>query len=186
MKKLALGVLAIGIALATTACSTNTPSPNSYIDQAKSAAGQAEQADQQAAGGALGSDPSSPMCAESGTPEMQALAIDVQLLAQPSLSLVNDMRSGDKQIVTLDFDKMNQAIKEYRVLEGHPAEGFKDPKVVLDRWQDLSDRMAAMIDGPTDPTQADVDAYKAAMGDGTDLIMSQGDVALALDQYCGN
>ena len=49
MKKSAFGAMALGLAVATTACSTHAPSPNTYIDQAKSAAAQADQAGQQAA-----------------------------------------------------------------------------------------------------------------------------------------
>ena len=51
MKKSALGVMAIGLASATTACSTDEPSPNTDIDQAKSAAAQADQALDQYCGG---------------------------------------------------------------------------------------------------------------------------------------
>ncbi len=184
MKRSALGVLAVTIVLTTSACSSHAPSPQNYIDQAKSAAAQADQADQQAAGGALGGDPSASICAQSGTPEMQALAIGVQVLAQPSLDVIKGLRAAGSVGPRFDIDKMNQGIKEYRVLDGHPAPGAKDPKVVLDMWQDLTDRMAKMIDGPNAPTQADVGAYKKAMGSAQDLIMSQGDVNRARDQYC--
>ena len=185
MKKSAFGAMALGLAVATTACSTHAPSPNTYIDQAKSAAAQADQAGQQAAGGALGGDPSSPICAASGTPGMQSLFIGLQVLAQPSVDYVVGVRNGQQIGPALDIAAVNQGIQDYRVLDGHPATGYKDPKVILDQWQDLSDRMAAMIDAPSDPTQADIDAYKAAMGDQQALIMSQVDIGVAKDYYCG-
>ena len=184
MKKSALGVMAIVLASATTACSTDVPSPNTDIDQAKSAAAQADQAGQQAAGGALGGDPNGPICAASGTPGMQSLIIGHQLLAQPSvdcISYISSARKGDEFGPVLDIDSINQGINDYRVLDGHPATGFKDPKVILDKWQDLSDRMAAMIDTPNDPTQADTDSYTAAMGDQQAFIMSQFDISVAKD-----
>ena len=184
MKRSALGVLAAAIVLATSACSTTAPSPQRYIDQANSAAAQADQANQKIAEATQDGNPSSGICAQSATPEMQALAIGVQLLAQPNLDVIKGLRKAGSVGPRFDIDKMNQGIKEYRVLDGHPAPGAKDPKVVLDKWQDLTDRMAKMIDGPNDPTQADVDAYKKAMGSTQDLIMSQGDVNRARDQYC--
>lgn len=185
MKKSALGAMALGLALATTACSTHAPSPNTYIDQAKSAAANADQAGQQAAGGALGGDPNAPICAASGTPGMQSLFFGLQILAQPSVDSVTSARKGDQLGPALDIAGINQGIKDYRVLDGHPATGYKDPKVILDHWQDLSDRMAAMISAPSDPTQADIDSYTAAMGDQQSLIMSQVDIGVAKDYYCG-
>ena len=95
------------------------------------------------------------------------------------------MRSGQQLGPALDIAGINQGIKDYRVLDGHPATGYKDPKVILDKWQDLSDRMAAMINAPSDPTQADIDSYTAAMGDQQALIFSQMDVTMAKDYYCG-
>jgi hypothetical protein len=185
MNKSALGAMAIGLALATTACSTNAPSPNKYVDQAKSAAAQADQAGQQAAGGALGGDPNAPICAASGTAGMQSLFIGLQVLAQPSVDYVVGVRSGQQLGPALDIAGINQGIKDYRVLDGHPATGYKDPRVILDKWQDLSDRMAAMVNAPSDPTQADIDSYTAAMGDQQSLIMSQIDVSMAKNFYCG-
>ena len=166
--------------------STNTPSPNAYIDQAKSAAAQADQAGQDAAGGALGGDPNAAICATTGTPGMQSLFIGLQVLAQPSVDYVVGMRSGQQLGPALDIAGINQGIKDYRVLDGHPATGFKDPKVILDKWQDLSDRMAAMVNAPSDPTQADIDSYTSAMGDQQALILSQMDVTMAKNYYCGN
>lgn len=185
MKKPALGALVIGLALATTACSTDAPSPNKYIDQAKSAAAQADDAGQEAAGGTLGGDPNAPICADAGTPGMRSLAIGLQLLAQPSIDLIVGMPNGEQLGPVLDIAGVNQGIQDYRVLDGHPMTGYEDPKVVLDHWQEMSDLMGAMIDGPSDPTQADIDACRTSLGDQQDFIMSQLDVAIARDYYCG-
>jgi len=185
MKKSALGAMAIGLALSTTACGSSAPHPNTYIDQAKSAAAKADQSGQQAAGGALGGDPNAPLCAAAGTPGMQSLFIGLQVLAQPSVDYVAGVRSGQQLGPALDIAGINQGIKDYRVLDGHPATGYKDPKLILDKWQDHRDRMAAMVNAPSDPTQADIDSYTAAMGDQQALITSQIDVSMAKNFYCG-
>lgn len=186
MNKTALGALAIGLALVTSACGSDAPSPNKYIDQANSVAAEAEDAGQEAAGGALGGDPNAPICVDGGTPGMQALVIGMQLLAQPSLDYVVGMRKGDQLGPALDIAGVNEGIQDYRVLDGHPVAGYEDPKVILDHWQQMSDLMGAMIDGASDPTQADIDSYKTALGDQQDFIMSQVDVSIAREIYCEN
>ncbi len=166
-------------------CGTDVPSPNKYIDQAKSAAAQAEDAGQEAAGGALGGDPNAAICADAGTPGMRSLALGLQFLAQPNVDTLGQIRDGNEMMMGLfDTAGIDQGIQDYRVLDGHPAPGFKDPKEILDLWQDLNGRMAAMVTSASDPTQADVDAYKAAMGDQQAFIMSQVDVGVAKDTYC--
>ena len=185
MNKPALGAMAIGLALATTACSTDVPSPNKYTDQAESVAAEAEDSGQEAAGGALGGDPNAPICADGGTPGMRSLGVGLQLLAQPNIDFIVGMRNGEQLGPVVDIDGVNQGIQDYRVLDGHPATGYKDPKLALDHWQEMSDLMGAMIDGPSDPTQADIDAYTTALGDQQEFIFSQMDVAIARDFYCG-
>jgi len=192
-KMVLLGVIA-GLAVATAGCGVKAPSPGDIVNQAQSAAAsaaaqasEAAQAATQSAGtdGTSGGDPSAAMCADSGTAGTQALIIGLQLLAQPNLDNIVAQHNGDAPLgPALDLDGINQGIKDYRVLDGHPAPGFKDPKPILDLWQDLSDRMGTMIKGSATPTQADVDAYTAAMGDQQSLIMSQVDVGVARDEYC--
>lgn len=183
MKRLVVTASVVGLVLATAACSVDVPSPDKYVDQAKSVAASAAADEAQAGAGGGAGDPSDPICADAGTPGMKSLGIGLQLLAQPSLDNVLAQRAGEAALL-IDIEGINAGIQDYRVLDGHAAPGFKDPKEPLDLWQDLSDRMAAMIDGASDPTQADIDAYTAAMGEQQALIMSQVDVAVARDQYC--
>ncbi len=118
---------------------------------------------------------------------MRTLLFGLQLLAQPNLDYVTTIHNGEQPPgPMIDTDGISHGIQDYRVLEGHATPGYKDPKEILDHWQDLNDRMAAMIDGPADPTQADIDTYTTAMGDQQQLIMSQLDVTLAREQYCQN
>lgn len=183
-KSLVVGAVAAFVVVLS-GCGTDVPSPNKYIDQAKSAAAQAEDAGQEAAGGALGGDPNAPICADTGTPGMQSLTIGLQFLAQPNLDTLSQIRGGNQTMIALfDSAGIDQGITDYRVLDGHPAPGFKDPKEILDRWQDLNDRMAVMVTAGSDPTQADIDSYNTAMGDQQSFILSQVDVAVARDQYC--
>jgi len=187
-KSLVLGAT-VALALAMSGCGVDVPSPGKYIDEAKSAAAsaatQAEDAGQEAAGGALGGDPNAPICADAGTPGMRSLALGLQFLAQPNLDTLGQIRDGNEMMTGLfDTAGIDQGIKDYRVLDGHPAPGFKDPKETLDKWQDLNGRMAAMITSGSEPTQVDIDSYTTAMGDQQSLIMSQVDVAVARDEYC--
>ncbi len=185
MKKPTLGVMVIGFALAATACGADAPSLPTYVDQTTSADAQADGTGQESAGAALGGDPNAAICVDGGTPGMRTLVVGLQLLAQPNLDYVVSVHSGEQPAgPMIDTDGNATGIQDYRVLDGHPAPGSKDPKEILDHWQDLNDRMAAMINGPAAPTQADVDSYTAAMGDQQELIMSQVDVSLAREQYC--
>ena len=197
MKNKILVSLAAAMVLATAGCGTDVPSPDDLVDQAKSAAESAaaeaprEALDQlgdataDADGGGEG-DANASICAPEGTAGMQALGLGVQLLAQPSLNTIVAVRNGEAGFADLyDVDAMREGIADYRALDGHPADGYDDPKVVLDKWEDLTTRLDAMINGASEPTQADIDAYKDAMGEPQDLIMSQLDLGLALDKYCG-
>lgn len=185
MKKLLVMGAAAAFALAMSGCGTDVPSPNKYIDQAKSAAAQAGDAGQEAAGGALGGDPNAPICVDAGTPGMQAVFFGLQILAQPNLDTVQQIRDDNGAVGPLyDPVAIGQGITDYRVLDGHAAPGFKDPKEILDLWQNLNDRMAGMVSAGSDPTQADIDSYNMAMGDQQGLIMSQLDVTMAKETYC--
>ena len=183
-RTLFMGAVA-GLALLTVACGTDTASPGKYGDQAESDASQADDTAQTAADDALGGDPNAAICADGGTPGMKALIFGLQLLAQPNLDYVTTIHNGEQPPgPMIDTDGVAQGIQDYRVLEGHSAPGYRDPKEILDHWQDLNDRMAAMITGASDPTQADIDTYTVAMGDQQELIMSQLDVSLARELYC--
>lgn len=183
-KSLIVGAL-LASTVAMSGCGTDVPSPNKYIDQAKSAAAQAEDAGREAAGGALGGDPNAPICVEGGTEGMRALIIGLQVLSQPNLDTLGQIRAGNATVNALfNADGVNQGIQDYRALDGHPAPGFKDPKTILDTWQDANDRMVALISAPSDPTQADIDSYDAAIGDQGAFIMAQVDVGVAKDTYC--
>ena len=194
-KSLVLGAT-VALALAMSGCGVDVPSPGKYVDEAKSAAAsaaaQASQEAQAAQGdgstavaGAGAGDPNAAICADAGTPGMQSLALGLQFLAQPNLDTLGQIRDGNEMMTGLfDTAGIDQGIKDYRVLDGQPASGFKDPKEILDKWQDLNGRMAAMITSGSEPTQVDIDSYTSAMGDRQSLIMSQVDVAVARDQYC--
>jgi len=188
-KSLVLGAT-VALALAMSGCGVDVPSPGKYVDEAKSAAAsaaaQASQEAQAAQGdGSTAGDPNAAICADAGTPGMRSLALGLQFLAQPNLDTLGQIRDGNEMMTGLfDTAGIDQGIKDYRVLDGHPAPGFKDPKETLDKWQDLNGRMAAMITSGSEPTQVDIDSYTTAMGDQQSLIMSQVDVAVARDEYC--
>lgn len=198
-KQVLMGVVA-ALVLATAGCGVDVPSADDIVDQAKSAAGSAAAeatqealdqledatagADDEGSGDASGGK-DSPICASGGTPGMEALALGVQMLAQPNLDTVLAIRGGESPLAAVyDLDAMREGIEEYRVLDGRPADGYEDPKVVLDQWEDLTNRMDDMINGASEPTQADIDAYTAVMGEPQDLIMTQLDLGLAQTQYC--
>lgn len=196
MKKWVLAGAVAGLALALSGCGVDVPSADDLIDKAESAAASAAASvAAEATEGAVvpggddagdgAGDPSAAICAKDGTAGTQALAIELQLLAQPNLDTILSVRSGESALTgLLDTAGASQGIEDYRVLEGHPAAGFKDPKEVLDMWDDLNSRMDTFLHGSAEPTQADIDDYTAAMGDPQALIMSQLDVAMARDQYC--
>lgn len=166
---------AAALVLSTAGCGSDDSSSDEGIGTAETAAEQA----------VADVDPNSPVCSPDGTPGMQSLALGIQLLAQPSLNTVLAVRDGEAGFAELyDIDAMRAGIEDFRELEGRPADGYDDPQVVLDKWEDLTDRMDAMINGASEPTQADIDAYTTAMGEPQDLIMSQLDVSLARDSYC--
>ncbi len=196
MKKWVLAGAVAGLALALSGCGVDVPSADDLIDKAESAAASAAASvAAEATEGAVApggddagdgaGDPSAAICAKDGTAGTQALAIELQLLAQPNLDTILSVRSGESALTgLLDTAGASQGIEDYRVLEGHPAAGFKDPKEVLDMWDDLNSRMDTFLHGSAEPTQADIDDYTAAMGDPQSVILSQLDVAMALDQYC--
>jgi hypothetical protein len=176
--KMACVAVAAAFVLATAGCGADGSSNDESTP--------AEQAGAQDGGDAQGGgDPNSALCSDEGTTGTVALGLGIQLLAQPSLDTVTAVRSGESAFTELyDVEGMREGISDYRVLEGRPADGYDDPKVVLDQWEDLVARMDDMINGTSEPTQADIDAYVAAMGDPQDLIGSQLDLALARDNYC--
>lgn len=183
--KVLVGGAVCALVLVTAACGALSKD-NDALDSLKSAAASARaDASKAPASPPSGGDSSDPICADAGTPETQALFFGLQMLAQPSLSTLVEVHDGTSPVQSAyDFDAIDAGIAQLHVLDGRTAPGFKDPANVLATWQDLSDKMRAIVEADAEPTQADVDAYSEALGDPSALIMSQVDVSMAQEQYC--
>jgi hypothetical protein len=174
-------------ALVLTACGGAKDAASSAIDRAQSAASQAGDAASSAAAAA------SSAAAGTGDVDCSALTQDdvakfvvyTQLLAQAgSADSIDLLRTG----AATDFtaEGMATVLDHLRVLEGHPGPGQPDPKAAIDYFARANELVGQMVAASGAPTQAQLDAYEAAIVDVPTALKNQLAINLSLGTSCTN
>ena len=192
--RILIAPLAVAVALVLTACGGAKEAASSAIDRAQSAASEAGGAASSAAA-AVSSAAAAASSAAAGGGDLDCGSItkdDVgkfvvytQVLAQAgSADTVRSLRSG--AIVDYTPEAMGTVLEHLQVLAGHPGPGQADPAEALAYFTTANDLVAEMLASGGDPTQAQLDAYNAAIVDVQTALKNQFSINLALGLNCSD
>jgi hypothetical protein len=185
---------AVVTALVLTACGGAKDAASSAIDRAQSAASEAGDAASSAAA-AVSSAAAAASSAAAGTGDVDCSALtkdDVakfvvytQLLAQAgSADSIDLLRKGG--VTDYTPEGMATVLDHMGVLKGHPGPGQPDPAAAIDYFAQANELVGQMVAASGAPTQAQLDAYTAAIVDVPTALKNQLAINLSLGTSCTN
>ena len=123
-------------------------------------------------------------CGQLTQGDMANFIVDVQLLAQVNnADSVAAIKNGT--IGNYTPDSFGAILAKLQFLKSQPPSVLGDPGPALDYYAKANDAVKSMIDSGN-VTQAQIDAYKAQIGDVSSVVGKQTAIVAALSQACPN
>ncbi|MGF1595465.1 MAG: hypothetical protein ACFCVK_00800 [Acidimicrobiales bacterium] len=163
----------------------------SGADPAAAASG--DGVDTDADGAAEGSEPDGAEGSEEAAASADCSALTVDDVGEFSLAAqLLAQVIGPEQVEALGSEALDYSpddtsdllARMHTVLDGRPAEGFDDPREAIAFYEDLNERLRALLAAPAPVSQELVDEYVAASGGLPDSLGPQLPIGAALSAHC--
>ncbi len=185
--RILLAPLAVLTALTLTACGGAKDAASSAIDAAQGAAS------------SVAANASS-LAAEASSAAAQAGDVDCSAITKEDVASFSVLTQVMAQVRTKDTvkavasqvisnytpEKMSAVLGKFQVLAGHPGPGQGDPADAIAYFTTLNDQLGAMTAAPDAVTQAQLDAYAAAVVDVGTALKNQFAINLSISENCTN